>query len=149
MYILLVVLLILFVWGFIIEPELLTVKRYKSDRFGGKKIVFVSDFHFGKHDTLRLRRIVKTINKLNPDLVLSGGDFIKGHCGKNTMPIEKIAEELKQINAPIVTVLGNHDINFDKYTVKNTLEKWGIIVLDNSSTNIDRITISGIVSIRG
>ncbi len=144
MYIAGIVLLLLFVWGFFIEPELLTVKRYKSDRLGGKKIVFASDFHFGKRDTLRLRRIVKTINKLNPDLVVSGGDFIKGHCGKNTMPIEKIAEELGKIKAPIVTVLGNHDINFDKYTVKSTLEKSGIIVLDNSSTNIDGTVISGV-----
>ena len=144
MYILGAVLLLLFVWGFFIEPELLTVKRYKSDRFGGKKIVFVSDFHVGKRDGFRLKRIVETINKLNPDLVLSGGDFVKGHSGKRSMPAEKIAAELAQIKAPIVTVLGNHDINFDKYTVKNALEKYGIVVLDNSSTNIDGIIISGI-----
>ena len=144
MYILWIVLLILFVWGFFIEQGLLTVKRYNSDKFGGKKIVFVSDFHIGRHDSFRLKRIVETINKLNPDLVLSGGDFVKGHCGKRTMPIEKIAEELGKIKAPIVTVLGNHDINYDKYTVKSALEKSGIIVLDNSSTNIDGIVISGV-----
>lgn len=144
MYIAGIVLLILFIWGFFIEPELLTVKRYKSDKFGGKKIVFVSDFHIGKYDTLRLKRIVKTINRLEPDLVLSGGDFVKGHSGRYTMPIEKIAEHLAQINAPIVTVLGNHDINYDKYTVKSTLEKYGITVLDNSGTNIDGVAISGV-----
>ena len=144
MYIAGVVLLILFIWGFFIEPELLTVKCYKSDKFCGKKIVFVSDFHIGKFDTLRLKKIVKTINRLNPDLVLSGGDFIKGHSGKKSMPIKKIAEEITQINAPIVTVLGNHDINFDKYTVKSALENNGIIVLDNSSTNINGIVISGV-----
>jgi predicted MPP superfamily phosphohydrolase len=144
MYIACTVLLILFVWGFFIEPELLTVKRYKTDRLDGKKIVFVSDFHIGKFDIFRLRRIVNKINKLNPDLVLSGGDFIKGHSGKHSMPIEKIAHELKQIEAPFVTVLGNHDINFDKYTVKTTLEKNGIIVLDNSSTRVKDLTISGV-----
>ena len=31
MYTTLAVLLILFIWGFFIEPELLTVKRYKAE----------------------------------------------------------------------------------------------------------------------
>ena len=144
MYIAGVILLILFVWGFFIEPELLTVKRYKSDRLDGKRVVFVSDFHIGRFDIFRLRKIVRTINRLKPDLVLSGGDFMKGYSGKFSMPIEKIAEELKQIEAPIVTVLGNHDISFDKYSIKNTLEKFGIIVLDNSSKKVGGLTISGV-----
>ena len=144
MYIACTVLLILFVWGFFIEPELLTVKRYKTDRLDGKKIVFVSDFHIGKFDIFRLRRIVNKINKLNPDLVLSGGDFIKGHSGRHSMPVEKIAEELKKIKTPIITVLGNHDISFDKYSVKNAMEKAGIVVLDNSSTKFEGLTVSGV-----
>ena len=144
MYIAGVILLILFVWGFLIEPEILTVKSYKSDKFSGKRIVFVSDFHIGKYEIFRLRRIIKTINKLKPDLVLSGGDFIKGYSGTHSMPIDKIANELKHIEAPFITVLGNHDVSFDKYTVKTTLEKSGITVLDNSSKTVDGITISGI-----
>lgn len=139
-----IVLLVLFIWGFLIEPELLVVKRYKTDKFCGKRIVFVSDFHIGKNDLFRLRNIVKTIKNLDPDFVLSGGDFIKGHSGRCSMSIEKVAEELIQVNVPIITVLGNHDISFDKYTVKSALEKKGIIVLDNSSTKLDDITISGI-----
>ena len=144
MYIAGIVLIILFIWGFLIEPELLTVKRYKSDKFDGKRIVFVSDFHVGRFDIFRLRRIVRAINRLKPDLVLSGGDFMKGYCGKHSMPIEKIACELKQIEAPIVTVLGNHDICFDKYSVKKSLEENGIVVLDNSSTKVEGLMISGV-----
>jgi predicted MPP superfamily phosphohydrolase len=144
MYITASILLILFIWGFFIEPNLLTVKRYKADNLSGKKIVFVSDFHIGKNDISRLRRIVKTINDMKPDLVLSGGDYIKGHSGRFSMPIEKIAEELKKIEAPIVSVLGNHDINFDKFSVKNELEKNGVKVLDNSFVNIDGICIAGV-----
>lgn len=144
MYITAAVLLILFIWGFFIEPELLTVKRYKSKNLGGKKIVFASDFHIGKYDCSRLRRIVNKINSLKPDIVLSGGDFIKGHSGRHSMPIEKIAEELGKIDAPMITVLGNHDITFDKFSVKNTLEKKGIIILDNNSTRIDGICVAGV-----
>ena len=144
MYIAAGILLILFIWGFCIEPNLLIVKRYKADFLNGKKIVFVSDFHIGKFDSFRLRKIVEKINSLNPDIIISGGDYIKGHSGKHSMPIEKIAEELKKIKSPIITVLGNHDISFDKYSVKNTLENAGIIVLDNSCTKIEDITVAGI-----
>ena len=144
MYITAGIFLILFIWGFFIEPELLTVKRYKAKNLSGKKIVFVSDFHVGKGDISRLSRIVKTINELKPDLVLSGGDYIKGHSGRFSMPVEKIAGELRNIEAPVVSVLGNHDINFDKFSVKNALEQNGIKVLDNSCINMEGIWIAGV-----
>ena len=89
-------------WSFYIEPNIITIKKYKVKNLDGKKIVFVSDFHISKNDGARLKRIVKKINKLNPDLVLSGGDFIKGHTGKTTMPIEEKAEELAKIKAHFV-----------------------------------------------
>ena len=144
MYVITIIFLILFIWGFFIEPNLLTVKCYKAENLCGQKIVFVSDFHIGKQDILRLRKIVQTINKLNPDCVLSGGDYIKGHSGKNSMSIDTIAEELAKINAPIITVLGNHDISYDKYSVKNAFEKRGIVVLDNSTTTINGISVAGV-----
>ena len=144
MYITAGICLILFIWGFFIEPNLIAVKRYKADFLNGKRVVFVSDFHISKYDSTRLKNIVKKIKQLNPDIVLSGGDFMKGYSGNSSMPIEKIAHELADIKTPFVTVLGNHDINFDKYTIKNSLEKEGIIVLDNSSVKIGDISISGV-----
>ena len=138
------VFIILFVWAFFIEPNLLVVKRYKSDKFRGKKIVFASDCHIGKGDLKRLRRIVNLINKQNPDIVLSGGDFIKGYSGNASLDIDTIAKELSKIKTPIYTVLGNHDGRFDKYTVKKTLEKYGINVLLNSNRELEDITIAGV-----
>ena len=135
---------ILYVWAFFIEPNLLVIERYKSEKFKGKKIVFVSDFHIGKYDKFRLKRIVNKINKLNPDIVLSGGDYIKGHTGKTTLDIETIAHELSKINAPVYTVLGNHDGWYDKYRVKSALERNGITVLSNSSIKVQGITIAGV-----
>ena len=139
-----IIFIILFIWSFFIEPNLLTVKRYKVNNLNGKRIVFVSDFHIAKNDMGRLKRIVKKINELNPDLVLSGGDFIKGHTGKTTMPIEQQAQELAKIKAHFVTVLGNHDGWYDKYTVKTELEKVGITVLHNTNTKINDLYISGV-----
>lgn len=134
----------LVIWGFFIEPNLILIKQYKIDFLKGKKIVFISDLHIGKYEKWRLKRIVRKINKINPDIVLCGGDYIKGHTGKNTLSIEEQAAELAKIKAPVVSVLGNHDGWYDKYAVKKALEDNGIKVLHNTSTKIDDIYIAGV-----
>lgn len=140
----LIILLILFIWSFFIEPHLLAVKHYKVESLKDTRIVFVSDFHISKWDKRRLERVVKLINKQNPNFVLFGGDFIKGHDGKNTLPIEKQAEIFKNIKAPVITVLGNHDCWYDRERVSNTLKNAGISVLSNSNTKFKDIYISGV-----
>ena len=145
---LVIIFIIFFIWGFFIEPNLLVVKRYFGNYWDKnssiKKIVFVSDFHRAKGDIWRLKRIIKLINKQNPDLVLLGGDYIKGNNGKTTVSIEKISAELKNINAPMISVLGNHDGWYDKYTVKKALESAGIKVLTNSSVKFKDLYIAGV-----
>ena len=138
------ILIILFIWGFFIEPNLIVVKQYSVKFLNGKRIIFISDLHIAKGDKKRLLNIIKKVNSLNPDLVLLGGDFIKGHDGKTTLPIEEIANELRQITVPKISVLGNHDGWYDKYRVKTALENSGIKVLINSSAKFDNIYISGV-----
>ena len=134
----------LFIWSFFIEPNLIVIKKYRSDKFFGKKIVFASDFHISKNDRTRLKRIIKLINKQKPDLVISGGDYIKGHTGKTTLDIETIAHELSKINAPVISVLGNHDGWYDKYRVKKALETNGITVLMNKCIKVADISVAGV-----
>lgn len=133
----------IFIWSFFIEPNLLVVKHYKSDSFN-TRIVFASDFHISKSDKKRLERVVNLINAQKPDLVLFGGDFIKGHDGKNTLPIEKQAEILSRINAPVVTVLGNHDGWYNKEKVAQCLSNIGFTVLLNSNTKIGELYVAGV-----
>lgn len=144
----LITIALLIVWSFFIEPNLLIIKNYTVKELGKKKIVFVSDFHISKNDKTRLQKIVNTINELEPDLVLSGGDFIKGHAGKNTMPIEEQARELKRIKAPIFTVLGNHDGRYNKELVRNVLKENGITVLENSNVKFEELSIAGVEDIQ-
>ena len=120
------------------------VKHYTVSNLDSKKIVFISDLHIAKYDKARLVRIVNTVNELKPDLVLCGGDYIKGHNGKTTLQIEEQAKVLKNIKAPIVTVLGNHDSWYDKYRIKTALEKIGVTVLMNSHTKIGNLSIAGV-----
>ena len=139
-----ILILILFIWSYFVEPNLIFIKHYKVQGLNGKKIVFVSDFHIATHGRARLKRIVKKINKINPDLVLSGGDYIKGHTGKHTLDIEEQAKELAEIKAPIISVLGNHDAWYDKYHVQKALEDNGITVLKNSNTKFKDLYIAGV-----
>lgn len=142
---LLIIIILMFIWAFFIEPNLITIKRYKlPEIFNHQKIVFISDLHTKKWNKSRLQRIVKLINEQNPDLVLSAGDYIQGHTGNISMPIEEQAQELSKIKAPFVTVLGNHDCWFDKYSVKNALEDVGLKVLINSNIKINNIYVAGV-----
>jgi len=141
---LLIVIFILFIWSFFIEPHLLVTKHYKVESLKGTKIVFVSDFHISKWDKGRLERVVRLINKQKPNLVLSGGDFIKGHDGQNTLPIEEQAEILRKIEAPVITVLGNHDGWYDREKVAQTLKNAGIFVLANSNIEFNDMFIAGV-----
>lgn len=140
----LIIFVLFFIWSFFIEPSLLIVKQYKIKEFKDIKIVFASDFHIAKNEKNRLQKIVNMINEQEADLVILGGDFIKGHNGKNTMPIEEQVIEYKKINAPVVSVLGNHDGWYDKEKVKKTLESVGIQVLENSNVKIGEVYVAGV-----
>ena len=100
-------------WAFLVEPKMLVVQKYKISvpKLKGLKVVFMSDFHVGPNDEERLKKIVKKANEQNADLVLLGGDFVNGHKGNHSLPIEIIAKNLGELKAQlgIVSVLGNHD----------------------------------------
>lgn len=149
--ILFIALIFLFlIWSFFIEPNLIVIKNYKFKipQAEGMKIVFVSDFHIAKQDKKRLRRIVKKINKQNPDVVLSCGDYIKGYSGRNTLDIISQTEELKKIKAPFITILGNHDGHFDKENIAKTLKNAGFTVLNNSNIKFKNLYIAGLDDIQ-
>lgn len=136
------------VWAFLIEPHLLAVKAYKIRAFDGLKIVFASDFHISKFGQGRLERVVRLINKQNPDIVLLGGDFINGISNESTLSIEKQAEILKMINAPAVTVLGNHDGLYGNERIVQALKTSGITVLSNENIKIKDIIIAGVEDLK-
>lgn len=140
----LIILFILFIWAFLIEPNLLVVKHYQIEALKGIRIVFVSDFHISKYNKERLERVVKLINEQYPDVVIAGGDFIKGYDGKHSLPIEEQAEILKNIEAPAIAVLGNHDGWYDRERVTRVLRESGFTILENSNIQINSLHIAGV-----
>ena len=132
------------------------INEYKVNLGIGRsiKFVFVSDFHLGKEYTStnskRLNKIIQTINSLNINIVLLGGDFL-------THAIEpELLEELKQIKGKVYAVYGNHDAYYLEENVEynmptefiNAFSKSNIKLLLNESVTetVDglNITIGGI-----
>lgn len=102
---------------------------------GELKIVWATDFHVSPKNQKRLKNIVQTINTHKPDLILLGGDFVKGHSPKSTLPMAEIASILGGLKAKygVYSVLGNHEWLIDGNLMRQELEKNHIKVLENEN----------------
>jgi predicted MPP superfamily phosphohydrolase len=113
------------------------------DAFAGMRIVQISDFHFEQFtEAFFMRRVVRRVNALKPDLVVLTGDFVSRaplpprtsvglsyHC----------AELLSEITCPLrYAILGNHDVLVSAGAVTDALVSHGIPVLANSSVPLER-----------
>ena len=79
------------------------------EAFNGYRIAFFSDLHLGALvDTEgEVGRLVERINALQPDIVLFGGDLVNIRYTE----LDTLAQRLlRRIEAPVYSVLGNHDV---------------------------------------
>jgi len=74
------------------------------DRDAPEGIVFISDPHVRPENINQVKEIIKEINRLQPSVVLIGGDFLYG-----SMEDPTYLEIWREIDAPVYGVLGNHD----------------------------------------
>lgn len=129
--------LILLGWSIFVEPHILTQTIYtlKNEQLKGLKIVYISDIHAAPYHHWFLKHIVKSVNQLKPDIILLGGDFVKGHKEKSSMDMNKIALTLNQLNSPlgIYAVLGNHDGYINSEKMSQALTQNDIMVLSNKN----------------
>lgn len=143
---------ILFLYATLVEPYLLKVTHYrlKNENLSGVKIVFASDFHFGTNplENKRLEKILQAIRQQNADLVLLGGDYVKGHSKTTAISSEKLIAFLQQIPRPVYAVLGNHDAYYGKDDILQIFKKASVTVLNNENRQIihrgKKITIAGL-----
>ena len=135
-----IITLLLAGYSYFIEPNKLEITNYTTQdkELSGVKIVFASDFHIKPYGQKRLEKIVEIINKQNPDVVVSAGDFVCGHTEHSTMHPQKIAEGLAKVKSKygFYTTLGNHDGWYDKVYVEELLEAKGINVLNNENVKL-------------
>lgn len=137
-----VFLIILALYVVFIEPNLLFMTKKNivlknfPPSFAGIKAAHISDFHFGAFTGINsVRRVVRAVNNLKPDIIFVTGDFI------DVTEKEKIcllADEVAKLKAKYGTfaVLGNHDHWMDAPFLKARLTQKGIRVLDNESVKI-------------
>lgn len=139
-----IITLLLAGYSYFIEPNKLEVTNYtiQDKELSGVKIVFASDFHIKPYGQKRLEKVVETINAQNPDVVISAGDFVCGHTEHSTMHPQKIAEGLAKVKSKygFYTTLGNHDGWYDRWYIKELLEKQNIKVLNNKN---EKLQING------
>lgn len=115
--------------------------------FFNKKIIFASDFHCGLFFSReRAAKIVETINGLDPDVVILGGDYVDS----SKEYIEPCFHELAKLKSKhgVYGVLGNHDYLVGEAETKTAMVSASIVVLDNDSKWLDiggqRIKIGGV-----
>lgn len=105
-------------------------------------IVLASDLHIGYHNRkTELARWVNLINAERPDLVLICGDIID----RSLRPVleDNYAEEFLRIQAPVYTVLGNHEYFSNVAQAERFFKEAGIVLLKDSVAHFKGIDIIG------
>ena len=105
-------------------------------------IVLASDLHIGYHNRkAELARWVDMINAEKPDLVLIGGDIID----RSLRPVVegRYAEEFRRIQAPVYTVLGNHEYFSNVDQSERFFREAGITLLKDSVAHFKGVDIIG------
>lgn len=126
----------------------LTVAMPPSSR--ALRIAFLSDTHAGWPDMppSRLESVVAQVNALKPDLILLGGDYVKGvPLDIGSIAEARAIEPLHRLQAPlgVVAVLGNNDCAHGGGTRAAALLKaGGIRVLRNDAVLLPGVTVLGV-----
>jgi len=113
----------------------LFVKEYSLDydslpsNFYGLKIIQISDINYNTKttDMNKIKKLIKTVNKYNPDIIVFTGDLIYGNITHDE--VNQLGIEFNKLNANLgkYAVFGNDD-DQAKIIIKNA----GFIDLENS-----------------
>jgi predicted MPP superfamily phosphohydrolase len=130
--------LVLLITGFVnsLTPrikKLDLVINKKVENISELKIAFASDIHLGTIiGPRRTNSIVNKINKLDPDLILLGGDIVD----EDLAPVirNNLGDSLKKLNAPlgVFGITGNHEYIGGAEEAVEYLEEHGIKMIRDS-----------------
>ncbi len=134
--------LLIIIWARFVEPRVIKIKNYDFNvpvnteekiEIKSLKTAVISDLHLGAFQNKRImKKLVKKINKVNPDIVLISGDFVY-YINKNKL--NQSFSELQNIKVPKLAVLGNHDYGKGENDISSeiitALESNGVLVIDN------------------
>ena len=97
------------------------------------RIVHLTDMHVGRVTPYAVQQqAVALANMAKPDLVVITGDFV---C-HSQLYLDQLSALMRQIAAPVMAVLGNHDYWAGAGEVRHALTRAGVEVLSNQHTTI-------------
>ncbi len=125
--------------GNVIKKEITIKTSLKSDY----KILFFADIHFELIRKERnYRKVLEIIESEKPDLILIGGDIFEKETVKKEGPVLWLKKITKI--APVISILGNHEMYAGKEESIKRLRDAGIKVLMDEGTNFKELYIFGI-----
>ena len=115
----------------IITKEYSIIDSNIPSNFYGFKIVHISDIHYKMTtDLTDLKRIVKEINLLKPDIVIFSGDLF-----------DKEIKYTKKDYEDLTNILKNIDYNLEKFAIKGDndlkISEWDTIMDNSNFTNLN------------
>ena len=142
-----------------IEPRRLVVNAMELElpqwpaHLSGVRVAAISDLHAGvPHVGLAtIRRVVETMNALEPDVHLLLGDYLDAsQVLQRPLAPESIARELSKLRAPLgtVAVIGNHDWRKSGDRMWRALDVHGITVLEDRATDLGEFWVAGLADMR-
>ena len=103
--------------------------------------MFIRDVQLGTNSIFHLIKILDKIEFIEYDFILIGGDLIDS----SSFNLSELSIFKKRITKPIYFVTGNHEYYIENYQDKlNTLNKFGIITLNNNNISFGDINLVGI-----
>lgn len=117
-------LVLVLVWGFLIEPRLIDTEEYTAavprlpSAWEGKRVAVIADYQIGMWgaNTGTMQRMSERLVEERPAVVLLAGDFLYKAGPDPTDEIQKAIEVVRPLTAaglPTFAVLGNHDYSID------------------------------------
>lgn len=121
--------------------------RQWPSAFDGLTVAFLTDLHCSRlTPPAFLAQVVEETNRLKPDVILLGGDYVTRH----PRYIRPMAEVLSKLKAPLglYSVLGNHDNIVSPDMIRSALRQAGAVDVNNGgrwlSLGGDRVRIAGV-----
>lgn len=101
-------------------------------------VIFLSDLHFNGFSKKICAQLIETINKLRPDLILLGGDYVDTNTGFYFF--QQLLSALSLYCPNVFAIAGNHDYLFGINKIQNLIDKERIGWIEQKSI---RVNING------